>query len=177
VATRSGTVDMAVKWQLNPSSIPQNLWPLFDGDFGGSCIKFLHVRIQFPFSGWVAIRLPALLVAIVGLTSLLPHATDDFLKFSFQCCKLNFCSINVWSHWDHLFSLCIRIRIMAHCVYLKVTFTYNIRNIYLSVLKINYKDSHHWINGNNRMYQDMGHNALLMTHLQTISCIKHSLCS
>jgi regulator of protease activity HflC (stomatin/prohibitin superfamily) len=53
MATRSATVDMSVKWRLNPrkrfvfsSSIPQTLLLLFNGVFGGSSIKILHVRIK-----------------------------------------------------------------------------------------------------------------------------------
>jgi hypothetical protein len=64
-ATRSATVDMAVKWRFNPRKrfvssiyIPQNLQPLFKAAFGGTSIKILHVRIQFAFSGLVSILLP-----------------------------------------------------------------------------------------------------------------------
>jgi hypothetical protein len=60
MATRSAAVDMAVKWRLIPrnrfacsSFIPQNLWPLFNGVFGGSSIKNPPCaklsRIELPF--------------------------------------------------------------------------------------------------------------------------------
>jgi hypothetical protein len=53
MATRSASVDMAVKWRLNPrerfvcsSSISQNLWPLFIGIFWWSSTKTLHLWIN-----------------------------------------------------------------------------------------------------------------------------------
>jgi hypothetical protein len=60
------------------SSILQNLWPLFNGVFGRSSIKILCELNQFAFPDWVVIlksSTVALLVVIVGVTSLLPHAT------------------------------------------------------------------------------------------------------
>jgi hypothetical protein len=50
-------VYMIIKWWLNlrkcfvcSSSIQQNLWLLFDGVFGGSSIKILHVQLHFTLS-------------------------------------------------------------------------------------------------------------------------------
>jgi hypothetical protein len=94
MATRSVTVDMAVKWRLNPrkrfeclSSIPQNLWPFFNGVFEGSSVKILHanpVRFLALSRHFTAMYTDALLVAIVGVTSLFPHATETFLSSPFN---------------------------------------------------------------------------------------------
>jgi hypothetical protein len=63
MATRSATVDMKVKWRLGSrklfmclSSIPQHLWPVFNGIFGESSIKETSMcefnslsRVESPF--------------------------------------------------------------------------------------------------------------------------------
>jgi hypothetical protein len=61
MAAGSASVDVAVKWRLNPRKrfvcstfIPHNLWSLFKGVFGGSFIKVFHEQIQFSAAviGW-----------------------------------------------------------------------------------------------------------------------------
>jgi hypothetical protein len=57
----------------------------------------LHVRIQVSFLGlsrhFTTMSTVALLVTIVEVTSLLPHATNIFLKFLFQWFKFNYCAL------------------------------------------------------------------------------------
>lgn len=65
MTARSANVDISIKWRLNPrkrsacsSSIRRTLRPLFNGSFGESYTKVLHVRIQSISSSRAAILLP-----------------------------------------------------------------------------------------------------------------------
>lgn len=98
------TVDMEVKCWLNlrkhfacPSSIPHNLWPLFNRIFWGSSkknppcansIHFLGLNCHFTIMLTVV-----LLVATAEVISPILHATKDFFNFSFQQCESHFCML------------------------------------------------------------------------------------
>jgi hypothetical protein len=122
IATRSVCVDMAIKWRQfekafcvlvfhstkSGTTVRQDFRRKFyKNPLCANSISFLWLSRHFP-----AMSKVALLLAIVGVTKLIPYtkrenwSSHSISVFNFWT-SFSFCSINIWNRSNHLYLLCI----------------------------------------------------------------------